>query len=241
MPLRSDWSEATCPIARSLDVVGDPWVLLVLREALTGATRFEQFRYALGVRRQRAEPAARGDGGGRAARARAVRRRRTAPARSTSSPTPARDLLPGACTRWRSGGSGTGPPRTGRLDVVHEGCGAGHRQRRHLHGVRRAAARRHRLVAPARATRTRARAAGPLTHYLSSAPEKRLRGAGPPGTPAARRPFYPVADPYDGRAVPLGLPDRGPPASKEETTHAEQQPCLPQVGGLQRPSRRPAG
>ena len=36
VPLRSDWSEAACPIARSLDVVGDPWVLLVLREALPG-------------------------------------------------------------------------------------------------------------------------------------------------------------------------------------------------------------
>lgn len=49
MPLRSDWSEATCPIARTLDVVGDPWVMLVLREAVQGATRFEQFRGALGV------------------------------------------------------------------------------------------------------------------------------------------------------------------------------------------------
>ena len=49
MPLRSDWSEASCPVARSLDVVGDPWVLLVLREALTGTTRFDAFRDALGV------------------------------------------------------------------------------------------------------------------------------------------------------------------------------------------------
>jgi DNA-binding HxlR family transcriptional regulator len=48
VPLRSDWSRASCPIARSLDVVGDPWVMLLLREALTGATRFEQFRSALG-------------------------------------------------------------------------------------------------------------------------------------------------------------------------------------------------
>jgi DNA-binding HxlR family transcriptional regulator len=46
--LRSDWSQDTCPIARSVDVVGDPWVLLVLREAFEGATRFEQFR-ALGI------------------------------------------------------------------------------------------------------------------------------------------------------------------------------------------------
>jgi DNA-binding HxlR family transcriptional regulator len=49
VPLRSDWSEATCPVARSLDVVGDPWTLLVLREALTGTTRFDAFRDALGV------------------------------------------------------------------------------------------------------------------------------------------------------------------------------------------------
>ncbi|CAM3474779.1 helix-turn-helix domain-containing protein [Kibdelosporangium persicum] len=47
--LRQDWSKHPCPIARSLDVVGDPWVLLVLREALFGATRFEQFRERLQV------------------------------------------------------------------------------------------------------------------------------------------------------------------------------------------------
>lgn len=49
MPLRSDWSNRRCPIARSLDVVGDPWVLLVIREALLGTTRFEQFRSILQV------------------------------------------------------------------------------------------------------------------------------------------------------------------------------------------------
>ena len=30
-------------------MVGDPWVLLVLREAFTGSTRFDQIRDALGV------------------------------------------------------------------------------------------------------------------------------------------------------------------------------------------------
>jgi DNA-binding HxlR family transcriptional regulator len=49
MPLRSDWSGDTCPIARSLDVVGDPWVLLILREAMEGARRFDEFRARLGV------------------------------------------------------------------------------------------------------------------------------------------------------------------------------------------------
>lgn len=43
MPLRSDWSEEACPIARAIEVVGDPWTLLILREALSGARRFEDF------------------------------------------------------------------------------------------------------------------------------------------------------------------------------------------------------
>jgi len=49
MPLRSDWSADSCPIARSLDVVGDPWMLLILRNALLGARRYDEFRSALGV------------------------------------------------------------------------------------------------------------------------------------------------------------------------------------------------
>jgi DNA-binding HxlR family transcriptional regulator len=47
--LRQDWSAHPCPIARSLDVVGDPWVMLILRESLLGTTRFEQFRHHLQV------------------------------------------------------------------------------------------------------------------------------------------------------------------------------------------------
>ena len=49
VPLRSDWSKATCPIARCLDVVGDPWVLLILREAFLGRTRYEEFRDQLSI------------------------------------------------------------------------------------------------------------------------------------------------------------------------------------------------
>ncbi|GHH71586.1 HxlR family transcriptional regulator [Streptomyces sulfonofaciens] len=48
MPLRSDWSDKPCPIARSLDVLGDPWTLLVLRELFAGNVRFEGLRTALG-------------------------------------------------------------------------------------------------------------------------------------------------------------------------------------------------
>lgn len=38
-----------CPIARALACVGDSWTLLILRDALQGATRFDQFQRDLGI------------------------------------------------------------------------------------------------------------------------------------------------------------------------------------------------
>lgn len=49
MPLRSDWSGEYCPIRRSLDVLGDPWVLLIVRDALHGRGRFDALRDNLGI------------------------------------------------------------------------------------------------------------------------------------------------------------------------------------------------
>ncbi len=49
MPLRSSWANERCPIARSLEVLGDPWVVLILRQAFSGARRFEQFRDQTGA------------------------------------------------------------------------------------------------------------------------------------------------------------------------------------------------
>ena len=49
MPLRSDWSEEFCPIRRSLDVLGDPWVLLIVRDVLHGHGRFDELRRNLGI------------------------------------------------------------------------------------------------------------------------------------------------------------------------------------------------
>ncbi len=40
---------STCTIARSLDVLGPRWNLLILREAFNGVTRFADFRQLLGV------------------------------------------------------------------------------------------------------------------------------------------------------------------------------------------------
>lgn len=39
----SDAWRSECPIASSLDVVGDRWTLLVLRDLLDGKTRFSEF------------------------------------------------------------------------------------------------------------------------------------------------------------------------------------------------------
>lgn len=41
-----------CPIARSLDVLGEKWTLMIVRDALAGSTRFTQFQQSLGVPRE---------------------------------------------------------------------------------------------------------------------------------------------------------------------------------------------
>jgi len=49
MPLRSDWSTSTCPIARAADVLADAWVLVLLRELFSGRSRFDELRTASGA------------------------------------------------------------------------------------------------------------------------------------------------------------------------------------------------
>ncbi len=46
---RTSFSAMSCPIARSLEHVGEWWSILILREAFNGKTRFDEFRDALGV------------------------------------------------------------------------------------------------------------------------------------------------------------------------------------------------
>jgi DNA-binding HxlR family transcriptional regulator len=70
-------SESACPIARTVDIVGDKWSLLIIRDAFDGVRRFGQFQRSLGIAKNilssrlrdlvaagilRPEPAA--DGGG---------------------------------------------------------------------------------------------------------------------------------------------------------------------------------
>ncbi|MDE1162062.1 MAG: helix-turn-helix domain-containing protein [Acidobacteriaceae bacterium] len=48
---RKSLADATCPVARSLDEIGDWWSLLLVRDALRGASRFCEFERSLGVAR----------------------------------------------------------------------------------------------------------------------------------------------------------------------------------------------
>jgi DNA-binding HxlR family transcriptional regulator len=41
---RTSLAEMPCPVARTLDVVGEWWTLLIVRDALRGARRFEDFK-----------------------------------------------------------------------------------------------------------------------------------------------------------------------------------------------------
>jgi DNA-binding HxlR family transcriptional regulator len=44
-------SRSPCPIARAARLLGDRWVLLILRDAFLGAERFEEFIDRLGINR----------------------------------------------------------------------------------------------------------------------------------------------------------------------------------------------
>jgi DNA-binding HxlR family transcriptional regulator len=46
---RKSFDSMPCPIARSLERVGEWWSMLILRDALHGFTRFDQFQKSLGI------------------------------------------------------------------------------------------------------------------------------------------------------------------------------------------------
>lgn len=46
-----DVSENSCSVSRTLSVIGDPWTLLVLRDAFLGVRRFDDFQSRLDVTR----------------------------------------------------------------------------------------------------------------------------------------------------------------------------------------------
>lgn len=51
MAKRQHKQDDTCPVARSVDVLGDRWSLLIVRDAFDGTRRFSDFQRGLGVAR----------------------------------------------------------------------------------------------------------------------------------------------------------------------------------------------
>jgi DNA-binding HxlR family transcriptional regulator len=46
---RTRFDEINCGVAQAVDQLGDPWALMIIRDALVGATRFQQFESNLGI------------------------------------------------------------------------------------------------------------------------------------------------------------------------------------------------
>ena len=49
--LNRDYEGQNCSIARALEIVGERWTLLIVRDAFLGLSRFEQFQASLGIAR----------------------------------------------------------------------------------------------------------------------------------------------------------------------------------------------
>jgi DNA-binding HxlR family transcriptional regulator len=49
--LKRDYEGQNCSVARALELVGERWTLLIVRDAFIGLTRFEQFQENLGIAR----------------------------------------------------------------------------------------------------------------------------------------------------------------------------------------------
>ena len=48
---RTSFKDVTCSVAQCLDVVGEWWSLLIVRDAMLGVTRFDDFQARLGISR----------------------------------------------------------------------------------------------------------------------------------------------------------------------------------------------
>jgi DNA-binding HxlR family transcriptional regulator len=49
--LKRDYEGQNCSIARALEIVGERWTLLIVRDAFLGRSRFEEFQQSLGIAR----------------------------------------------------------------------------------------------------------------------------------------------------------------------------------------------
>lgn len=51
MPLHNDFSDQNCSVARTLEVIGERWSLLVIRDVFLGIRRFDEMQEHLGISR----------------------------------------------------------------------------------------------------------------------------------------------------------------------------------------------
>src|SRR5688500_7862894 len=49
--LHNTYAGQTCSVARTLELVGERWTLLILRDAFLGVRRFDDFQRSLGIAR----------------------------------------------------------------------------------------------------------------------------------------------------------------------------------------------
>jgi DNA-binding HxlR family transcriptional regulator len=49
MATRTSLKDDTCPVARSMEAIGDCWSMLIIRDAMLGKKRFGEFQKSLGV------------------------------------------------------------------------------------------------------------------------------------------------------------------------------------------------
>src|SRR3954454_14774427 len=49
MSTESAWTDPECPVARAVDLLGDRWSLLIVRDAFDGERRFSEFQRNLGI------------------------------------------------------------------------------------------------------------------------------------------------------------------------------------------------
>lgn len=121
MPRRVDLSAFVCSVARTLDVVGDKWALLVLRDAFYGVRRFEDFVRDLGIARNVLT-----DRLGRLVDGGVLERRpyeEHPPRFEYRLTVKGRDLLPVLLTMMHWGDTWRGVDDDAPVDLVHQGCG----------------------------------------------------------------------------------------------------------------------
>jgi DNA-binding HxlR family transcriptional regulator len=121
MPARKNLDYLDCSVANALDIIGDRWSLLILRDAFLGVRRFDDWQKDLGIARnilaQRLD---------RLVQAEILepRRYQESPARDEYVLTAkGKDLLDVLLTLWRWGDRWTPPPPKVHRDLVHLDCG----------------------------------------------------------------------------------------------------------------------